>query len=171
MSGNSTFVPPGPLIPASASYASAGISKLSLGTVVNQYKTGTLSLEQFLDLYNTPVQILPAASTGYMYVVDKLVLEAIYGSAALAGGGTIYLQYGVTAHGTNTASSTIAAAFVTTFTADKIATTAGTIGSAGLVTSVTEAASITITAADAVFTAGTGASFVYHIYYKTIPVA
>lgn len=168
----SPFVPPGPTIPASASFASAGISKLSLGTVVNEYKTGTLTLAQILDLYNTPVQVLPTLATGFMYVVDKLVLEALYGSAAFVGGGNVYLQYGTTAHGTSTATGNIAAAFLTGLSADSIISTTGAINStSGLATSVTEGASLTITAASAAFTVGTGGSAVYHVYYRVIPVA
>lgn len=163
--------PPGPLIPSSASFASADVSKLTLGTVTNQYKTGTLTLDQMLALYTTPVEVLPVLSSGYMYVVDKLVLEAIYGSAALTGGGNIYLQYGTTAHGTNTASGNIAASFLTTFSADKTVSTTGTIGTAGLATTSTNAASLTITNDTAVFASGTGSSFVYHVFYKVVPVA
>lgn len=172
MSSSYYNVPPGPLIPGSVAFSSADISKLSLGTVVNQYKTGTLTLAQILDLYNTPVEILPTLSTGFMYVVDKLVIEAIYGSAAFSGGGNIYLQYGTTAHGTNTATGNIAAAFLTGLSADSIISTTGAINStSGLATSVTDGAKLTITAGTAVFTAGTGGSAVYHVYYKVIPVA
>ena len=170
--GNSVFVPNGPLIPSSASYASVNISKMSLGTTVNQYKTGVLTLAQVLDLYNTPVQILPPLSAGFMYEVSKLVVEAKYGSAAYAGGGNIYLQYGTTAHGANTATGNVAAAFLTGLAADSIISTTGAInGTTGLVTSVTSGASLTMTAGTAVFTLGTGGYLVYHVYYKVIPVA
>lgn len=161
-----------PTIPGTASYAAAGISKLSLGSVVNEYKTGTLTLAQMLALYTTPVEILPALPTGYMYVVDKLVLEAVYGSAAFSGGGTVYLEYGSTAHGTDYASGTIAAAFLTGLAADSVISVAGSINSTtGLATSVTDGASICMTGATAVFTVGTGCSGVYHVTYKVVPVA
>ncbi len=170
-SGYNYNVPPGPLLGASVSYASAGISKLSLGTVVNQYKTSTLTLAQVLDLYNTPVEVLPALSDGYMYVVDKLVLEAKYGSAAYSGGGNVYLQYGSTAHGTNTATANVAAAFFTGLAANSVISATGAVNATtGLATSVTSAASLTMTAASAVFTSGTGSTLVYHVYYKIIAV-
>ncbi len=171
LSGYNYNVPPGPLLGGSVSYASAGVSRLSLGTVVNQYKTSTLTLAQVLDLYNTPVEVLPALGDGYMYVVDKLVLEAKYGSAAYVGGGNVYLQYGSTAHGANTATGNVAAAFFTGLSANSVVSTTGAINSTtGLETSVTSGASLTVTAASAVFTAGTGGSVVYHVYYKVIAV-
>lgn len=172
LSGQSVFVPQGPTIPGSVTYANAQISKLSLGTVVNQYKTGTLTLAQVLALYTTPVEVLPHADDGFMYVIDKLVLEAVYGSAAYAGGGNIYLQYGTTAHGTNVATGNVGAAFLTGLSANSVISTDGTINTTtGLATTVTDAASVTLTNASAVFTGGTGGSIVYHVYYKTIPVA
>jgi hypothetical protein len=168
----STFVPQGPTIPGSVNYDSARLGSLSLGKTVNQYKTGTLTLAQILDLYNTPVPVLPALATGYMYVVDKLVLEAIYGSAAYSGGGPLYLQYGVTAHGANSASASIAAAFLTGLSADSVISATGAINNTtGLVTSVTQGAPLTLTASTAVFTAGTGGSAVYQVVYRIVPVA
>lgn len=165
------FVPPGPLIPASVNYASASMSKLSIGDVVNQHKTGTLTLAQILDLYNTPIEILPVLAAGKMYVVEKFMLELLYGSAAFSGGGTLYLQYGTTAHGANTATGTIAAAFLTGLAADSVITTTGAINStSGLATSVVDGASLTVTAATAVFTAGTGCSGVYQVFYKIVDV-
>ncbi len=171
-SGSNIFVPQGPTIPGSVAYASAAIGNMSIGKVVNEYKTGTLTLAELLALYTTPVEILPVLSAGYMYVVDKLTLEVLYGSAAFVGGGNVYLQYGDTAHGTSTATGTIAAAFFTGLSADSVISATGAInGTTGLVVTATESENITITAASAVFTVGTGASAVYHVNYKVIPVA
>jgi len=160
-----------PTIPGTVSYAAAGISNLSLERVVNQQKSGTLTLAQMLALYSTPVTILPALPTGYMYVVDKFVLEAVYGSLAFSGGGVIYLQYGSTAHGANKATDDIAAAFLTTFPSSKVVSVDGlTLSSTGIVISAVTGAVVSLTAADAVFTGGTGATGAYTVYYHVVPL-
>jgi hypothetical protein len=172
--GQNIFTPQGPLIPASVAYASANIGKLSLGTVVNEYKTGTLTLAQVLNMYATPVEILPVLSPGFMYVVNKFVLESVYGTATYAAGGVIYLQYGAAVNGANTApaTGTIAAALLVSPTVSGIASATGVIGSSsGLATSVTNGANLTVTNLTQVFTGGTGGSAVYHVIYKVVPVA
>ena len=169
--GPNIFVPPGPLLRPSASYSTVSAGKLDLGKVVNQQVSGTLTLAQLQNLYTTPIQVLPALNTGFMYEVDKVIVEAVYGSAAFTGGGNIYLQYGTTAASSNAASGNIAAAFLTGLSANSVISTTGAInGTSGLASSVSNGAPLTFTNGTAVFAAGTGGSALYTVFYKVIPV-
>jgi len=152
-------------------FADTRISKLSVGNIVNRTVAGTLTLAQMQTLYTTPVQVLPPLNTGFMYVVDNMVLEAEYGTAAFTGGGNIYLQYGTTPAGTTPASANVAAAFLTGLSANSVISATGSINSTtGLAVSVVNGAAITLTNAAAVFAVGTGGSAAYTVYYKVVPV-
>lgn len=159
-----------PRVPGSASYASVDISKLSLGTIVNQRKTGTLTAAQILTMFGTALEILPDLAAGYMYVVDKLVLETEYDGVAFGAGGTIALNYGTAAAGTNYAAATVASTFLTAGFVDQVTSSAGVFGGGVLSTTVVDGVALSLTNAAAAFTLGTGAVITYHVDYKVVPV-
>ena len=136
----------------------------SLGNQV----TVSLTLSQFLGMYATPVQLVAAPGAGLMNVVDNILINGVYGSAALANGGVVGAQYGNTAHLAGEAASATEAA------ADFIAMAANTmfrIGgglSTGAVTSGAINTAIYLSNATGAFTGGTGDSFTVTVTYRTI---
>lgn len=69
-----------------------------------------LTAAQILGMYATPVNLLPALSSGNMYVIDSILWNVTYGSAQFTGGGAIAAQYGNAANGAGVAASTTIAA-------------------------------------------------------------
>lgn len=53
---------------------------------------------QFLGMYAAPVTIVPAPGAGLMIIVKRATIYMDYGSAAMAAGGVVGLQYGTSTH-------------------------------------------------------------------------
>lgn len=153
--------------------SSNGSGVLSFSDTGLKYVNGTLTLGQVLAAYTTPVELIPAPGANLMVVINNFVIEYIYGSAAYANGGAVYLEYGSTAHGTNYATSVtgIPAAVLTGLAASTAIAAAGTINTTtGLATSVAANAAINYTNATANFITGTGGSARYAIWYSIVPI-
>ena len=125
-------------------------------------------LAAFLANYATPVEIIPP-SASLITIVDSWAFQWIYGSAQLAGGGAIGLQYGNTIHaGGIAASNTIAAADLTGITASSIEYSAGGVLQIEPWTNVVNTG-IYLSNPTAAFTGGTGGSAVVTVWYRQIP--
>lgn len=132
------------------------------------YATVNMTLAQFLAMYATPFQILAAPSNGLMHIVHSCAINLHYGSAALANGGAVGLQYGSTAHlAAPPASATEAATDFTSATASTMFRFAGGL-STGAVTSTAAATAVYISNATAPFITGTGGTFTVDVWYSTV---
>lgn len=133
-----------------------------------RYATVNMTLAQFLAMYATPFQILAAPSNGLMHIVHSCAINLHYGSAALANGGAVGLQYGSTAHlAAPPASATEAATDFTSATASTMFRFAGGL-STGAVTSTAAATAVYISNATAPFITGTGGTFTVDVWYSTV---
>lgn len=119
-------------------------------------------------MYAAPQALLPAPGAGQMIVVERILLNAIFGSAAFTNGGVIIAQYGNTANGagTNSCTATVAATFLTTFAANQNAAATG-------FTAVTTSANavnqgLYLSNQTAAFATGTGCSLVANVWYKIV---
>lgn len=147
-----------------------GFSGTALQVNLNlvQYASVPMTLANFTGMYATPFLILAAPGAGLMNIVDKMTINLVYGSAALANGGVVGLQYGNTAHlagpaatGTEAAADYIAAAANTMFHV------AGGLGT-GVATASCINTAIYISNATGAFTGGTGDTFIVNVWYKTV---
>ena len=137
------------------------------------YLTGNILAATVDAMFVTPVSILPAPGTGLMYVIQSFAVEIIStGHTAFAGGGNVYLQYGVTGAGTNyaTVHTGIPAAFVNGAVNAAISTTGQINATTGLVTTVAGNAPITMTNDTGAFTAGAGSSLNLYLTYITVAI-
>lgn len=100
---------------------SGTITTISLNTGTT-YARIPLTNAQLLAMYATPVELVPAPGSGLLILLDKFVLNAVFVTDALANGGVILPQYDSTAHGagTNSATTTIAASYLTGLAANSI---------------------------------------------------
>jgi hypothetical protein len=138
-----------------------------LNPALIEYVTATtITNAQLLALYDTPVQLVPAQGAGSLILVDKMVIDYKYLTAATAAGGAIAAQYANTAHGAGVAATaTIAAATLNGFTANA-QMTAGSVAIAQVNTAV-ENIGIYLSNATADFTTGGGSAVVY-TYYRVL---
>lgn len=133
-----------------------------------RYASVAMTLAQFTGMYATPFQILAAPGAGLMNIVDSWAINMVYGSAQLAAGGVVGLQYGNTAHLAGpAASATEQATDFTGATANTMFRIDGGL-STGAVTSTAINTAIYISNGSAAFTTGTGGSFVVDVWYKTV---
>lgn len=127
-----------------------------------------LTLSQWLGMFATPVQLLPAPGVGLMNIVDSLYVNYVFGSANLVGGGVVGAQYGTTIHlGGEAASATEAATDYTAAAANTMFRIGGGLGT-GAGTAAAINAAITLSNATAAFTVGTGGSFVVTVNFRTV---
>lgn len=161
--------------------SAANVSEITLGNglafsgtslqVANtnlRFATVAVTLAQFLGMYATPFQVLAAPGAGLLNIIDSVAINFVYGSAALAAGGVVGLQYGNSAHLAGpAASATEAATDYTSAAANTMFRFDGGL-STGLTTSAGINTAIYISNATAAFTTGTGGSFVVDVWYKTV---
>lgn len=135
-----------------------------------EYVTATtISNAQLLALYDTPVQLVPAQGAGSLILVDKMVLDYHFLTAATAAGGAIQAQYANTVHGAGVAATaSIAAATLNGFAASA-QMSVGSVAVAQLNTAV-ENIGIFLSNATADFTTGGGSAIVY-TYYRVLSPA
>jgi hypothetical protein len=127
-----------------------------------------LTLAQWLGMYATPVQLVAAPGAGLMNIVDNVLINGIYGSAALAGGGVVGAQYGSTAHLAGEAASvTEAAADFIAMAANTMFRLGGGLGTGALTSGAINTA-IYLSNATAAFTGGTGDTFSVTVNYRTV---
>lgn len=137
--------------------------KLAVNTL--QYAAVPITASQFNGMYATPVQLVAAAGSNTLLVLDRVCLAMTYDSAAYAAGGVAHVQYDDTANGAGViASTTLAAASfqdtastVYSFNAGAVEYPFATCANQGLYLS-------NITGA---FTTG-DSDFVAHCWYKVI---
>ncbi len=147
----------------------ANVTSAKIDPQVIQFASGTISLANFIAMYTTPQILVAAPGSGKLIVAERVVLEIVYGSAQLAGGGAIGLQYDTTTHaGGAPASATMAAASFTAAVADSVIGAAGSLAVA--VNSITVNKALCLAMASADFTVGTGSSFKYYVWYRVVTV-
>ncbi len=114
-------------------------------------------------LYSVGTTLLPAPGAGNAWIVDEMYVENVYLTAAFAAGGAIQASYGTGV--TTAATSTIAATFLTSPTANQMIAVAGALASS-LSSNVLNKA-ITLAAATADFTTG-GGSLIVKLRYRLL---
>jgi hypothetical protein len=133
------------------------------GGGVSQSLTVNVTNAQVKTLFSVGTQLLPAPGAGNAWVIDSMTVENVYLTAAFAAGGAIQASYGTGV--TTPATSTIAATFLTSLTANQMVTVAGAMASTLSSTVLNKA--ITLDAATADFTTGGGSLIVklkYHLF-------
>ena len=154
------------VLPANGSTGTITTEVWSNNTFVQASTTTALTNAQLLALYTTPVVVVPAQGTGTLIIVNYVVIDYIYSTAATADGGAISLQYGSTDHaGGVICTQTIAAATLNGFTANGVLFAAG--GAGGGVSSATLNTGIYISNATGVFQTGAGTASVT-TYYRVM---
>lgn len=147
---------------------------ITVGNYLNpsliEYVTATtISNAQLLALYDTPVQLVAAQGAGSLILVDKMVVDYHFLTAATAAGGAIQAQYANTVHGAGVAATaSIAAATLNGF----VASAQMTVGSVAVaqVNTAVENIGIFLSNATADFTTGGGSAIVY-TYYRVLSPA
>lgn len=123
----------------------------------------TFTAAQVNAMNGTPLTLVAAQGAGTMLEVISCALENIYGSAAFSGGGAIAVYY-ASASGT-LASSTAAATFLTSPTANQIALLTPAVASALASTVVNQP--LVLSNASGAFSVGTGGSLTVRLRYRT----
>lgn len=152
------------------SSVSSNLVTLALMVNPNQlYSQVALTLAQFLANYGTPALVIPAQGANTMIIVNSMQIVQNYGSAALAGGGAVTPQYGNTADGAGVAAGTSVAAADFQQTASAVYPIIGVSGSGKyLLDSSCANQGIYLSNPTAVFTAGTGSTFIVKSLYEVI---
>ncbi len=144
---------------------------LQIPLAQRRYATVDVALVDFLAMSVTPVQILAAPTSGLINIVHDLVINMHYGSAHLANGGAVGLQYGNTAAlGGPPASATEAGTDYTSAGASTVFRIEGGLGT-GVAVVGTAATAIYLSNDTAPFITGTGATFTVDVWYSTVPVS
>jgi hypothetical protein len=118
---------------------------------VTRYVSTSIANAQVLTLNSVGVALVPAAGAGTLLEVISCVLENVYKTAAYANGGVISIGYGL--NGT-AASSTVAATFLTSPTANQSVLLTGAVASS--LSSAVLNKPLTLQAATADFITGAG---------------
>ena len=118
---------------------------------------------QVLTLFSVGTSLLlPAAGAGTITVIDDMVIENVFLTAAFASGGAIQANYG-SASVANAASATVAATFLTGPTASEIIKVAGAVPSQ--LSSAVVNTAIYLTCATQDFATGAGSLIVWVRYH------
>lgn len=143
------------------------LTNVSTGGGVSSYAQVALTAAQIKALYDTPVLLVAAPGSGLLLLVDKFVLNVVYGTTQYTAGGVLAPQYTNTVHGGGTVatSATIAAATINGITANSI------VGLTGLLAVTSSAALINtglyLSNASADFATGDSTA-VANIWYRTV---
>lgn len=143
---------------------------LEVAPALAQHARVALTAAQFNGMYATPVQLVAAPGAGKLVVVDKVLLNQTFVSAAYAAGGVVAPQYDSTVHGGGTlaSSASIAAATIQGIVSNSI------VGLTGLIAVTASAALINkgifLSNATGAFTTGDG-TWTVDIWYRTIAAA
>lgn len=143
------------------------ISSTQIAANITQYAKVPMTLANFTGMYAAPFQLVAAPAAGLMIMLESMILEWVYGSAALTAGGAITAQLGNTVHAGGTImSGSIAAADLTGLAASS----AEKVGSVLAITANTSltALGLFLSNATAAFATGTGGSANIHIWYRVI---
>jgi hypothetical protein len=144
-----------------SSIAANAVGSGQLATNIRQFLQVPLTLAQFTGMYAAPVQVIAAPAAGSIIYIDKFSVDVTYGSAALANGGAVGLQYGNTVHlAGDAASATIPAA---SFTGIGANAQVGAVGA--MAVGANSATGIFISNATAPFITGTGDTFNVNLWY------
>lgn len=149
--------------------ANNAVTSAKLATNLIQYTSVNISLANFIAMYSTPIQLVAAPGANKQLVLNRVKIVQTYGSAALAVGGTVGVQYDSTVHGAGVLASTTLANTVLQATASSVYTLNSGVVVAPFTTTVNKGLYLSCDTAD--FTTGTGSSFVAHIWYSTIATA
>lgn len=108
-------LPGNPALPAGAETPmivdSAGDLDFSLNGI--NFIKKSITTANCTTMYTTGITLIPAPGLGYMIQIHRVQFVGIFGTAALTGGGVVYLQYGIAGHSVNTASTSVAANLLT----------------------------------------------------------
>lgn len=129
--------------------------------------TVTLTAAQINGMFAAPVQAIAAQGAGTVIFPTFVFFDAIFGSAAFAGGGTIQLFYSATSPPVSPATGGPPATFLTTFAANQIQS--GNKSGSTILSALAVNQGIFISNQTAPFTLGTGCSMVVTIQYYVIP--
>jgi hypothetical protein len=124
------------------------------------YVSGTVANAQVLTLNTVGVSLVAAQGAGTMLEVVSCVLENVFLTGAFTGGGVIGIDYGLAG---TAASTTAAATFLTSPTANQICLLTGAVASSLSSTVLNKA--LVLTCATANFAAGAG-SLNYRLSYR-----
>lgn len=151
--------------------AANAVDYANLAADVVQVASVSLTAAQVNGMFGTPVLLLAAAGAGKLIVVQDIVWDVAFVSAAYAAGGVIAAQYGNTIHGAGPAASgTLAAATLNGVVASSFLSQSGSAA----VLNVTKTASLNtavyISNATAAFTTGDSTVTLY-VRYRVITPA
>jgi hypothetical protein len=130
-----------------------------------------MTLANFTGMYAAPFLLINAPTgtgpTGTAIIIDEMVINWVYGSAALTGGGPVLAQYGNTANGLGApATGTLAAA---DFTGIAASTSYAAVSPAGAEANSTIVdLGIYLSNQTAPFATGTGGSAIVHLWFHYV---
>jgi hypothetical protein len=157
----------GMFIPSNASSAGSVILS-SVGTQVAQVN---LTAAQFNGMYAAPVLLVAAPGAGYMNILESMLLDMTYGSAAFASGGPVAAQYDSTAHGAGVLASNAEQAADFFQTANTVFPFIQASGNGSfLLTASCANKGIYLSNTTGAFTTGTGSSFKASVFFRTVAV-
>ena len=120
----------------------------------------------FLAISGTPFQIVATGGADTMHVVEKVVLQTIFGTTQYANGGAVGLQYGNTAAlAGSLCSATVAAATVNAYVASDSLSVEGLVTAGAVAGKVNQGLFLSCDTAE--FITG-DSSFIVHVTYSTV---
>lgn len=125
----------------------------------------TLTAAQINTMFTSPVLFIPAQGAGTVINVQRCVYNAIFGSAAFTGGGSIGQFFGLVSPPVTTATGTLPATFLTTFSANQILSQASM---SMTVNSLAVNAAVYVSNQTGVFAGGTGSSMIVSCQYSVV---
>lgn len=143
------------------------LTSITTGAAVSAFSRTALTAAQILGMYAAPVQLVAAPGAGNLILLDKMVINVVYGTTQFAAGGVVAPQYDSTVHGAGTAASstTIAAATINGIAANSI------VGVTGLLAVTASAALVNtglfLSNATGAFTTGDSTAVV-DVWYRVV---
>jgi hypothetical protein len=140
---------------------------VSTGGAVSSYAQVAMSNAEILGMYAAPKLLVAAPGAGNLLILDKIIINVVYGTVQFAAGGVVAPQYDSTVHGAGTlaSSATIAAATVNGITSNSI------VGLTGLIAVTASAALVNkgfyLSNATGAFTTGDSTAVV-DVWYRTV---
>lgn len=140
----------------------------STSSGASNFATVTMNATTVNALYDTPQLLVAAPGAGKLIAVDRVLLDAVWGSLAFSSGGAIMAQYDSTVHGggTNACTTTVASTFLTTFSASQAASLTGFTAVTALSGAINKGLYLSNATGD--FTGGTGCSLIANVWYRIV---
>lgn len=130
-------------------------------TIISRYATMTITPAQWNGMSASPIQILPPIAGASFYIIRLATIQFDYGSAAIAGGGPVFLRYGASAYTAVANMGTWTGISQSTMSANNGDLAGYSVPKASIINT-----GIFLTNSGGAYTGGTGGTFTIHVVYE-----